>query len=377
MTAAVDAIDSADATEAPGASRTASQAGAASTAAGTGTSTATLADVAEADAFVQAHADGTPFHDSRWSLLVAMTMGIENQTLITRKGGKIAGILPLGLVKAPFGGRRLVSLPYGVYGGVLASDPETAVELDQAGRALALKLGVRSMELRYLAKPPTDDLTAVELYETYRKALPEKAADVLGLIPRKARAEVRKARDRHGMTLVEDKALLDDFYHLYCLNKRGLGSPLFRRSFFKTLLDLFGDDALLHAVRHEDKTVGAVISLLKGDTIYPYYSGALPEAGRLGVNNAMYGFLMEDAVIRGCRLFDFGRSRAGSGPASFKRNMGFEPTPLAYQFYLPEGGEPPSLNPGNPKMALPRKILANLPMWMAQAVGPTLMRHVP
>lgn len=351
--------------------------GASGAASATSIGTATMAEVAEADAFVQTHPDGTPFHESRWSLLVAMTMGIENQTLIARKGGKIAGILPLGLVKAPFGGRRLVSLPYGVYGGVLASDPETAETLDQAGRALAVKLGVKSMELRYLAKPPTDDLIAVELYETYRKALPEKAADVLGMIPRKARAEVRKARDRHGMTLIEDKALLDDFYHLYCLNKRGLGSPLFRRSFFKTLLELFGDDALLHAVRHEDKTVGAVISLLKGGTIYPYYSGALPEAGRLGVNNAMYGFLMEDTVERGCRLFDFGRSRAGSGPASFKRNMGFEPTPLAYQFYLPNGGEPPSLNPSNPKMALPRKILANLPMWMAQAVGPTLMRHVP
>jgi hypothetical protein len=91
----------------------------------------------------------------------------------------------------------------------------------------------------------------------------------------------------------------------------------------------------------------------------------------------MYGFLMEDAVARGFRLFDFGRSRADSGPAAFKHNMGFEPTPLTYQFYLPQGGHPPSLNPSNPKTAIPRKILANLPMWMAQVVGPTLMRHVP
>jgi len=161
------------------------------------------------------------------------------------------------------------------------------------------------------------------------------------------------------------------------MNKRSLGSPLFQRSYFQTLLDLFGDDALLHLVIHEEKTVGAVLSLLRNGAIYPYYSGALPDAGRLGVNNAMYGFLMEDAVVRGCSLFDFGRSRANSGPASFKRNMGFEATALTYQFYLPRGGEPPSLNPSNPKTALPRKILSSLPMWMAQAVGPTLMRHVP
>lgn len=334
-------------------------------------------DSAALDAFVGAHPNGTPFHGSAWSQLVDKAMGVGNQTLIARRDGTIAGVLPLGLVSAALGGRRLVSAAYGVYGGALADDDETATALDQAARALAKTLNVKSLEFRYLTKPAATDLVGVDLYNTYRKALPETADKVLATIPRKARAEVRKARDRHGMIMVEDKGLLDDYYQLYCMNKRGLGSPLFRRSYFQTLLDLFGDNALLHAVRHEDRVVGAVISLTLGDVIYPYYSGALPEAGRLGVNNAMYGFLMEDAVQRGFKIFDFGRSRADSGPAAFKHNMGFEATSLHYQFFLPQGGEPPSLNPSNPKTAIPRKILASLPMWMARAVGPTLMRHVP
>ena len=335
------------------------------------------ADSSAQDAFVGAHPDGTPFHGSGWSALVEKTMGVGNQTLIAYRDGAVVGVLPLGLVSAALGGRRLVSSAYGVYGGAIAEDQETATALDRAARGLAKALKVRSLEFRYLRKPATDDLTDVDLYQTFRKALPETVDEVLGMIPRKARAEVRKARDRHGMTMTENADLLDDFYHLYCMNKRGLGSPLFRRSYFKTLLDIFGERALLHAVRHEDRTVGAVVSLVQGDTIYPYYSGALPEAGRLGVNNAMYGFLMEDAVERGFGLFDFGRSRVSTGPAAFKRNMGFEATPLTYQFYLPQGGEPPNLNPSNPKTAIPQKILSSLPMWMAQAVGPTLMRHVP
>lgn len=334
-------------------------------------------DQTERDAFVSAHQDGTPFHDSRWSDLVELAMGVGNQTLVARRDGAITGVLPLGLVSATFGAKRLVSSAYGVYGGVLAEDEATAEALDQAARELAKKLNARSLEYRYLTRPAASDLVAVDLYQTYRKELPEKADDVLAMIPRKARAEVRKARDRHGMTMVEDKSLLGDFHHLYCMNKRSLGSPLFPKRYFQTLLDQFGEDALLHAVLHEGKTVAAVLSLARNGAIYPYYSGALPDAGRLGVNNAMYGFLMEDAVIRGFSLFDFGRSRNESGPAAFKRNMGFEATPLTYQFYLPNGGEPPSLNPSNPKTALPRKILSSLPMWMAQAVGPTLMRHVP
>ncbi len=329
------------------------------------------------DAFVTTHPDGTPFHGSRWSTLVEKTMGVGNQTLLARRDGAVTGVLPLGLVSAALGGRRLVSSAYGVYGGAIAEDAATAKALDQTARDLARTLKIKSLEFRYLAKPATEDLVTIDLYQTYRKGLPETADAVLAMIPRKARAEVRKARDRHGMTMIEDADLLDDYYRLYCMNKRGLGSPLFRRSFFKALLDIFGEKALLHGVRHEDRTVGAVISLVQGDAIYPYYSGALPEAGRLGVNNAMYGFLMEDAVGRGFRLFDFGRSRADSGPAAFKHNMGFEATALTYQFYLPQGGEPPNLNPSNPKTEIPRKILSNLPMWIAQAVGPTLMRHVP
>jgi hypothetical protein len=75
---------------------------------------------------------------------------------------------------------------------------------------------------------------------------------------------------------------------------------------------------------------------------------------RLGANNAMYVLLMEEAVRRGCRVFDFGRSRVGSGAAAFKRHMGFQPAPLDYQFYFPRGGHPPAIHPGNPAMALPR-----------------------
>ena len=79
----------------------------------------------------------------------------------------------------------------------------------------------------------------------------------------------------------------------------------------------------------------------------------------------------------GLTVFDFGRSRAGSGPAAFKHHMGFEPTPLDYQFFFPHGGHPPRINPDNPRMALPRRMLAGIPTWMARLVGPTIMRNVP
>lgn len=328
------------------------------------------------DRYVLAHPRGTPFHETRWLDLVKSTSGFEPRTLVAWSGREVRGVLPLALVAAPITGRRLVSVPYGVYGGILASDAEAIGALDEAAHLLARNTHVRYMELRYLGAPPTSH-PSVTAYETYRRELPDAPEGVLAMIPRKARAEVRKARERLALEFVHGPQLLDGFYTLYCLNKRSLGSPVFRKSHFQRMLDLYGNRALLHGVAANGELLAAVLSLASGQVIYPYYSGARPDAGRLGVNNAMYASLMEDAVVRGYRLFDFGRSRVGSGPASFKQHMGFEPTALHYQFDFPYGGKPSSLSPSNPKMAIPQQVLSRLPMWMARLVGPMLMRHVP
>jgi len=328
------------------------------------------------DRYVLNHPQGTPFHETRWLDLVRTTFGFGNQTLVAMDGTEIRGVLPLALVSAPVTGRRLVSVPFGVYGGVLASDPETIAALDDAACQLARKLHVRYIELRYLGEGHTDHASSLT-HETYRKQLPATPDEVLGTIPRKARAEVRKARKRHGMKLVNGRELLNSFYELYCVNKRGLGSPVFPRSYFRKLLDLFGHRALLHGIEYEGQIVTAVLSITAGGVIYPYYSGTADGMNRLGANNALYASLMEEAVQLGFDLFDFGRSRIGSGAASFKQHMGFEPTPLKYQFYFPHGGRPPQLSPDNPSLAVPQRILSALPMWLARGVGPALMRHVP
>lgn len=335
-----------------------------------------LRDAREVDRFVQHHPQGSPFHETRWLELVRATFQFETQTLVAREEGRLVGVLPLALVTAPITGRRLVSVPFGVYGGILAANEDVVVRIDHAACELARHLGVRYLETRYRGEGVTDHHSS-STHETYRKELPDDPDDVLGAIPRKARAEVRKARKKFGFEVREDPELFDEFYRLYVLNKRSLGSPVFRPSYFRRLLDLYGIRAMLHGVFDGDQVVAAVLSLESQGVMYPYYSGAEPGVARTGANNAMYAGLMEDAVRRGCGLFDFGRSRIDSGPAKFKRHMGFEATPLDYQFFFPRGGRPSKINPSNPKMHLPKKILGSLPVWAARWVGPSLMRHVP
>ena len=328
------------------------------------------------DRYVLGHPAGTPFHETRWTDLVRTTFGFPCASLVAADASSIRGVLPLALVAAPLTGRRLVSVPFGVYGGILSSDAEATFALDEALQTLARREHVRYIELRYLGKGATSH-ESVASHETYCKQLPDDPEAVLATIPRKARAEVRKARNRHGLELRSGLDLFEGFYRLYCLNKRGLGSTVFRRSYFRRLLDLYGHRAMLHGIEKDGELLAAVLSLASSKTLYPYYSGTEPGSNRLGASNALYAGLMEQAVRLGFEHFDFGRSRVGSGPAAFKQHMGFSPTPLDYQFYFPLGGKPPSINPGNPAMALPQRVLSRLPLWMAQAVGPTLMRHVP
>ncbi|MBI4878934.1 MAG: GNAT family N-acetyltransferase [Planctomycetes bacterium] len=215
------------------------------------------------------------------------------------------------------------------------------------------------------------------MYVTFLRDLPESAEDCLGMIPRKSRASTRHARDRHQMELVEGHACFDRFYELFVQNKRNLGSPVFARSFFARLLHLYGAEALIHGVRCQGRIVAGVLSFVFRDTLMPYYSGSEEAAERLGSMNFMYWKLMEAGVERGLKRFDFGRSRAGTGASTFKQNMGFEPAPLHYEYYLRRGAEIPSVNPSNPRFDGVKRLWRRLPLPLVRLLGPPLMKYLP
>jgi hypothetical protein len=75
-------------------------------------------------------------------------------------------------------------------------------------------------------------------------------------------------------------------------------------------------------------------------------------------------------------MFDFGRSKTDTGSYAFKKNWGFQPTPLAYLFHVAPGGRIPENNPLNPKYRLMIAAWKRLPLPVANAIGPHLVRGV-
>jgi FemAB-related protein (PEP-CTERM system-associated) len=157
---------------------------------------------------------------------------------------------------------------------------------------------------------------------------------------------------------------------------RDHGTPALPRRFFDRLLAAFGSDCEILTVSRQGRPVSSVVSYFFRDRVLPYYTGSQPEARELGSNDLMYWALMRRAAERGCRVFDFGRSKVGAGPFHFKRNWGFEPRPIAHQYRLVQRQTPPNLNPTNPRYALFIEAWRRLPLPVANAISPFLSRSL-
>ena len=328
------------------------------------------------DAFVSRHPLGTFFHLTGWSRVVRETFRHTAQHLIVERGRRWLGVLPLFVVKSPFLGRNMISLPYAVYGGVLADNDRAQQALLARTEALGLESGVGYVELRHL-EPRSGERPRSPLYVTYRRDLPEDPAEVMQMLPKKARAECRYAI-KAGVKVSADCSVAT-LYDLFAINKRRLGSPALPRRWFEALVDEFGKSVVIHrAVEPGGRTIAAVMSFCFKDTVYAYYSGSLDGVNDTGVNNYIYCAIMEWAVGQGYTRFDFGRSRADSGPAKFKKHMGFEAEQLAYEYLLvADDARLPEFHPGNPRLELPRRLWSKMPKFLTNRLGGRLSRFLP
>ena len=320
------------------------------------------------EAFVLAAPGSTPFHLPAWSRAVERGCGQRARYLVAEHAsGAIAGVLPLTETRSALFGNSLVSAGFGVGGGVLGSATET---LAAGAWDLAQRLGCPGVELRGGTVPQgwlVDDTT----YLGFARDLAADDAAELLAIPRKQRAEVRRAI---GFDLTVETGntplLLAEHYRVYSESVRNLGSPVFPAHLFRVVAETMDVDVL--TVRHGSKAVASVLSLYHRGTVYPYWGGGTAAARGLRANDRLYWELMRHARARGCDRFDFGRSKAGTGAAAFKKNWGFAPEPLRYA--RRSDGPARSVDPRNPKYAAMVAGWKRLPLPVANLVGPWLSR---
>ena len=324
------------------------------------------------DEFVTAVPEGTFCHRAAWARVIETAFRHRTHYAYTERDGAITGVLPMVHMKTALFGSTLVSTPFCVYGGVLATDAESAAALERHAQELMQRTGARAVELRDRTPAAGDWVHRPDLYVTFRKPFTADHDRNMKAIPRKQRAMVRKGI-QNGLTsaVQRDTSVL---HRVYAESVRNLGTPVFARRYFDILMDAFGECVDIVTVMDAEQPIAAVMNFYFREEVLPYYGGGTAGARQRAGNDFMYWEVMRRAADRGFRMYDFGRSKIGTGAHAFKHNWGFEPAPLHYRYCLAPGASIPDHNPLNPKYRLFIAAWKRLPLPVAKLLGPPLVR---
>lgn len=325
--------------------------------------------------FLMSQQEATFFHRAEWKNILEEVFGHPMYFLYAEENGQIKGVLPLGHVKSRLFGNSLVSLPFYVQGGIVAESQEAHRLLTEHLTKLADELQVDYAELRNVNSQHPDWSVKSDLYVRFRKEIDPDVEQNMKNIPRKQRAVVRKGI-KAGLRSEIDTDV-DRFFESYAYSLHGLGTPVFPKVLFKKLHEVFGDDCRILSIFHGDDLVASVMSFYFKDEVLPYYAGASPQARGVKAHDFMYWELMRRSCEEGLRWFDYGRSKVGTGSYSFKKNWGFEPEPLHYEYYLVKAAEIPNISPTNPKYSMFINGWKKLPFWATKLIGPHIVKNIP
>lgn len=332
-------------------------------------------ELAELETWIAMHPASTPFHRPAWICAVARGTGQQALMLVCRQGGAITGVLPLNLIRSRLFGRALVSSGFAVDGGILADDAAVADALAEECWRLAEVYSCPAAELRGGVLPHEGWRLKSDSYLGFTKPLEPDDETQLLAIPRKHRAEVRKGLE-NGLDIEIGRSgrLLEIHYRLYAENVHRLGTPVFPKALFHEVLDAFGEDADIILVRNRGEPLTTIFSLYHRGVCMPYYQGAVYAARAMRSNEVGYFRLMGHARERGCTIFDFGRSKVGTGPAAWKKTWGWEGEPLTYATRAAAGCEARDINPLSPQYQRKVELWKKLPLPLANLIGPHIAR---
>ena len=323
--------------------------------------------------YLESHAEATFCHLAEWRQVIEHAFGHACYFLYAETDGEICGVLPLAHIRSRLFSNALISTPFCVYGGAVADSGEIAAKLEDRAAELAQELQVDYLELRNATRRREGWLHK-ELYVTFSKQIQADDESNLKAIPRKQRAMVRKGIKAGLQSQFDDD--VERFFSTYSTSVRDLGTPVFSRAYFQLLKEIFAERCAILTVTNDGEAIASVMSFYFKDQVLPYYGGGTPQARALKGFDFMYWELMRRSVEAGVKVFDYGRSKLGTGAYQFKKNWGFEAQPLNYQYHLVNAKSIPDINPLNPKYRMFVEMWKHLPLPIANSLGPILSRSL-
>ena len=327
-------------------------------------------------AFTEGVAAGEHYHRWGWKQVIENAFQWPTYFLMAEEAGEVCGVLPLVWQKSRLFGSFVTSLPFLNGGGIAASSPEAEEALLARAIELAKSLGAKHLELRFRRDPGLGLPTKTNKVAVTRPLAPDSEATFQGL-PHKVRTDVRKAMKSGFAAEWLGLEALDDFYRIFAINMRELGTPAYGKNFFREIFAMFPQDTAICLVRLQGRPVAASFLMGHRGTIEAGWSASRYEYLALKPNVFLYWSIFCLAGERGYRMFDFGRSSVGSGTHRFKMQWGSLEVPMFWAYWLPEGTAMPELNPQNRRYRLAIGMWKRSPLILTNFLGPKIARCLP
>ena len=338
----------------------------------------TLADQAAWDEYVNGHKNASPYHRFAWVLSIEQAYQHQNVSLIAFDNDEIVGVLPCVKMQKPLGKVNYCSLPFCDIGFALANDDGITKALQSEALTLLQKNNGNSFDYRDTAEA-TDDTDLAGKKVRMVLPLPDNAEALLAGFKSKLRSQIRKA-EKNGLNCViaSNQKNIDDFYQIFAINMRKLGSPVHSKKWFEALFTHYAEHIILSVVYKDHIPVGAGIVLLNGNKAAIPWASTVAQYNKLAPNMMLYWSLLEHVSNHGCTEFDFGRSTYDEGTYKFKRQWGAEPIPLAWTNLFADQATIDKNTPHkqSPIRNLVEKTWAKLPLGVTTSLGPKIRKHI-
>ena len=326
-------------------------------------------------AFVQQHAHASAYHHPAFLRHIQQVFGHSSQVLAAFDRGALVGGLPLTVMRSRLFGAFAVSVPYFNYGGPLSEYRDVVEALLKAANGLVPQERLSHAEVRTTL--PGLPAPCVTKKVSMVLALPGTQAELDEQLGAKVRAQTKKAEPQGPSIRFGGIELLDDFYRVFSINMRDLGTPVYAKGWFRSLLADEQLNTTLAVAYLNGKAVSTGFLLGHRKLLEIPWASTLRRANALDMNMWMYRQILGFAIDKGYQHFDFGRSTEGAGTYRFKKQWGARPV-QHYWYYLTEAGSAVAeTNPDNPKYKLMIAVWKRLPVWLTRIIGPEVIKNVP
>ncbi|KMQ74626.1 FemAB-like protein [Marinobacter subterrani] len=329
------------------------------------------------EAYLAGHPAASIWHRPTVTSFIEFTYGHSTRYFCALDAtGNVVGVLPVVQLNSRLFGNFLVAMPYFNYGGVLADNRDIARSLIAQADHWRQETNARHLELRFcqdndLGLPQKTDKVSFWL------PLPENTGELWDSFQPKVRAQIRRGEREMSQFRIGGLELLDEFYRVFSVNMRDLGTPVYGKDFFANLLRALHGQAWLVVAKIDGRAVGcAFLTGYRGRMEIPWAS-TLRRYNHTGINMSMYWKILEFAVQQGFEVFDFGRCSHDAGTYRFKQQWGAQALKLYWDYLLPAGAELPALNPHNPKFRLMIAVWRRLPVKLTNLLGPHIVKGLP